>query len=435
MTDTTRADPTGGAAQPAGAADPGPVESAGEGRSTAQAATEPAPPASDAGARAPDATGPGAARLVGLDLARGLAVFGMYAAHLGPLPVLDEPTGFLVELAHGRSSALFAVLAGLTLVILAGRRSRPDPRDRRRAALRIAIRAVILLALGSALTAGGTKVEVILAYYGLFFLLALPFAWLASRTLALVAVGWALVGPQLLYVVDDVLWDSPLERALAAHDPLARWADGEGVIQLLATGNYPALSWMPFVFAGMAVGRLDLRAARVRRRLAVVGPALAVLGYGASHLALRTPWIGDRVGMPHGWWADTDQWPEETNPAQLLLAAPHSGATLSLVANTGVALTVIVAALAAVDGLPRLRRLAAPVIAVGGMSLSAYVFHIAGIGLLDIDIEDPADLSLGLLAAFVASVSVLAYGWSHLFRRGPLEYGMHHVSRLARLWR
>ncbi|MER0246275.1 heparan-alpha-glucosaminide N-acetyltransferase domain-containing protein, partial [Streptomyces sp. HSW2009] len=389
-------------------------------------------PVCDGGGAPPRAgAGGGAVRLVGLDLARGLAVFGMYAAHLGPEPELGEPSGFLLELAHGRSSALFAVLAGVTLVFLAGRQPPPSARDGRRAALRIALRALVLLAFGSVLTASGTKVEVILAYYGLYFLLALPFVRLTSRALAALAVGWALVGPQLWYVGQQVFWDSALERGIAAHDPLAHYAEGEGLTRLLVTGNYPALAWLPFVLAGMAVGRLDLRAPRVRARLAVLGPALAAFGYGVSWLALQVPAVGGRAGMPHGWWADTDEWPDDLNPGLLFLAAPHSETTLSVVANTGVALTVIAAALTAMDLLPRLRRVAVPVIAVGSMSLSSYVFHIVGIRLLHVDIEGD-DLSIGLLLGFIASVSLAAYGWSRFFRRGPLEFVLHRLSLLGR---
>ncbi|WP_427167256.1 hypothetical protein ACQF4J_30565 [Streptomyces sp. C1-1] len=41
-------------------------------------------------------------------------------------------------------------------------------------------------------------------------------------------------------------------------------------------------------------------------------------------------------------------------PAGMLVASPHSEATLSIVANTGVAILVITACLAAVDAFPRL---------------------------------------------------------------------------------
>lgn len=60
-------------------------------------------------------------RLVGIDLARGLAVFGMYAAHVGPDPGEGGLVGNLMELTHGRSSALFAVLAGFSILLITGR--------------------------------------------------------------------------------------------------------------------------------------------------------------------------------------------------------------------------------------------------------------------------------------------------------------------------
>jgi len=44
---------------------------------------------------------------------------------------------------------------------------------------------------------------------------------------------------------------------------------------------------MTFVVTGMALGRLDLSSGAVRRRLAVVGPALIAFGQGVSWLTLR----------------------------------------------------------------------------------------------------------------------------------------------------
>jgi peptidoglycan/LPS O-acetylase OafA/YrhL len=66
---------------------------------------------------------PGAGRLIGLDLAHGLAVFGMSAVHVGPAPDQGEVIGFLMELAQGRSSALFAVLAGFAVALITRRRT------------------------------------------------------------------------------------------------------------------------------------------------------------------------------------------------------------------------------------------------------------------------------------------------------------------------
>jgi uncharacterized membrane protein YeiB len=91
-------------------------------------------------------------RLVGLDLARALAVFGMYIVHIAPM---DSPQGsvgsWVYFLAEGRSSALFATLAGFSLMLIAGRREPKTGLVGRQAKARIAIRAVILLALGTVL--------------------------------------------------------------------------------------------------------------------------------------------------------------------------------------------------------------------------------------------------------------------------------------------
>ncbi|MEU6094443.1 DUF418 domain-containing protein [Streptomyces sp. NPDC047079] len=373
---------------------------------------------------------PSTGRLIGVDLARGLAVFGMFAAHVGADPSQGGVVGFLMELAHGRSSALFAFLAGFAVVLITGRREPKTGRAGRQAVAKVIIRALVLLALGSALTMWGTPIDVILAFYGLFFLLVLPLYRLGSGPLAALAAGTALVFPQLLYVL------TPLVGAGASP------SDGEpdGLVSLLFTGSYPALSWIPFVLAGMAVARLDLASAAVRTRMALTGIALAVVGYGGSWLALHlVPGATDAIAASgsggaalSAWWSDNAGYPDGSTPAWLLAASPHSETTLSIIANTGVAITVLAACLAAMDALPRLRRLARPAIAVGSMSLTAYVAHIVAIQLLDIDIDELPGPPLFVLLAFIVAVGAFATVWSRFFRRGPLERLMSGVTGIAR---
>jgi uncharacterized membrane protein YeiB len=112
------------------------------------------------------------------------------------------------------------------------------------------------------------------------------------------------------------------------------------------------------------------------------------------------------------------------------VASPHSEATLSIVGNTGVAILVITACPAAMDAFPRLRRLSRPVIAVGSMSLTAYVYHIIAIWLLDT--EQATVQPLYVLLGFIASVTVLATLWSRFFQRRPLEWLMGRATGIAR---
>jgi uncharacterized membrane protein YeiB len=143
---------------------------------------------------------PSVGRLVGVDLARALAVFGMFAVHVGPFAVdVGGLGGWLLELAEGRSSILFATLAGFSPMLIAGRFEPKTGLAGRQARVRIAIRALVMLVLGTALTMLKTGIAVILAFYGVYFLLALPLIRLRARTLAIIAAVLAVVGPQAAF--------------------------------------------------------------------------------------------------------------------------------------------------------------------------------------------------------------------------------------------
>ncbi|GGX55647.1 DUF418 domain-containing protein [Streptomyces chartreusis] len=403
----------------------------------APTATRPGTPPLDTPAATEPRPSSSTGRLIGVDLARGLAVFGMFAAHVGPDPSQGGFTGNLMELAHGRASALFAFLAGFSIMLMTGRRTPKTGRAGRQAVAKVVIRALVLLALGTALTMTGTPVEVILAFYGLYFLLVLPLHRLGARPLALIAAAGALVLPQVLYVVQHAL---PAEGV----DGVWAWpADADGLVSLLFTGSYPVLTWIPFVVAGMAVARLDLAATAVRVRLAITGVTLAVIGHAGSWLALHlTPGAMSRLGeaswgggdaVASAWWSDTWGYPDGSTPVGLLVASPHSETTLSIVANTGVATAVLAGCLAAVDAFPRFHRLARPVIAVGSMSLTAYVLHIAGIRLLGL--EELPGPALHVLLGFIVAVTAFATLWSRHFRRGPLEWLLGKATKPAELVR
>ncbi|WP_428843898.1 DUF418 domain-containing protein [Streptomyces griseorubiginosus] len=394
--------------------------------------TEPAGPAS---------TDPSMGRLVGVDLARALAVFGMYVVHIGPpLSATHGVAGWIRYMADGHSSVLFATLAGFSLMLLAGRREPKTGLAGRQARTRIAIRAVILLALGTvmAIEYGGV---IILGFYGVYFLLALPLVRLRARTLAIIAAAVALVAPQLAYVLSSLLTPS-VQQSINSYDPLRHLSE-VGVLDLLLTGFYPALTWMSFVIAGMALGRLDLSSGTVQKRLAALGAALTAAAYGMSLLlagkgALRSlaedgPSSGSSGPMPTGGGsmpADGGSFPD-LSASSLLQAGPHSGTTFDIIGSVGIAILVIVGATVAMDRLPRLRRLAKPVIAVGTMSLTAYVGHFLAQSVFSTPAGTGTQQSWLPLIMYVLGAVLFAAIWSRFFRRGPLEYLLNAATRSA----
>ncbi|WP_327344186.1 DUF418 domain-containing protein [Streptomyces europaeiscabiei] len=394
------------------------------------------------------------ARLVGVDLARALAVFGMFAVHVGPFPTPGGGVGdWFLGLASGRASALFATLAGFSLMLIAGRLKPKTGLAGRQARARIVIRAVILLVVGIALAMTNFGGAGILNFYALYFLLALPLLRLRARTLAIIAVTLAVVTPQVAFGLRAVLSESVV-HTIDTYDPIARLC-GVGVLDLLLTGLYPAITWMTFVVTGMTLGRLDLTSGAVQRRLGVVGPAMIAFGYGVSWLVLRVTGGAEKVSaglaamkdpgavkdpgalgdaglaegafdMPvGGGLGGPDAW-------GLLAAEPHTGSTFDLIGSIGIAITVLLCLTVAVARLPWLHRLATPVIAVGTMSLTLYVAHILVILALPGEAAaPPQSASTALLLAFIAGAILFAAIWSRFFRRGPLEYLLNGATKLA----
>jgi uncharacterized membrane protein YeiB len=344
--------------------------------------------------------------VIGLDVARALAVFGMLGAHVGGVPadVVASPSSWLGAV-HGRSSVLFAVLAGVSLALLTGRTVAPAGKDLVRARTRVLVRAAWVFGIGVTLEALGTDIDVILGVYGVLFVLALPFLRWSPRRLLLAAAVLAVLTPP---------------AALLA----TVWAQAAGleqspVVLLLLNGPYPALIWWTFILVGMAVGRCDLGAPRVRARLLSGGATLAVLGYGAGWATTR--WWGQAASAQA--WVDGEIDSRSGSLAWLSGAAPHSGTTFEIAGSVGVALIVIAACLVLAERLPRATF---PLVSVGAMALTAYTGHIIAPAVLD---EYPEGGWTWL--AFVAVTVVAATGWRLAIGQGPLERLLSDSSRRA----
>src|SRR5699024_2199975 len=142
-----------------------------------------------------------------VDAARGVALLGMIVVHV--LPNTDPLTGDATwsgQLLAGRSAALFAVLAGVGLALLSGGRKAERPTAQvsweRKV---IAVRALIIIAVGLVIAMLPTAVAIILVHYGVLFLLALPFLRLGFRALAGLAAAWVAVAPVLYWMAQNGL--------------------------------------------------------------------------------------------------------------------------------------------------------------------------------------------------------------------------------------
>lgn len=274
------------------------------------------------------------ARVVGLDVVRGVAVLAMIVNHVAPAP---DQTGWQVAAFVGggkRPAVLFVLVGGIAVGLLlarAGRAGTPLAEVRRV----LLCRGLVLIALGLALATLGTNISVVLDTWGLMLISAAALAGVRPRIrwgiclLALVLGSW--ISSQAM---------SPAVLRMAAQPGLTLLLDW------FAFGTYPYLEWLGVLGIGWSLSVLDLTSRRIQARLVLIGSALACVLVVNPLLDLA-----DRT-VPH---------------------------TLVLyVSGTGLAMAVVGAA-CWLAGVPVARRVLWPLAATGRSALSIYTLHVVAL--------------------------------------------------------
>lgn len=383
-------------------------------------------------------------RLIGIDLARCLALLGMITAHVVGFTPGDGPGGInsWYLLTSGRSAALFAVLAGVSIALITRRIGRPGEPGTSSARVALVTRAILLALLGLPLGLLDSGVAVILTYYGALFLLAVPVLTWSARRLIILTCAWALLAPAVSLLVRPHL--PSFSYAVPSPESLA--SPVQLLTELTVTGYYPVLTWGTYLFAGMAIGRLDLRRAGTGRWLALLGAWFAALGLAISAIVTRSE--GGRAALLATYdrwnlassaernWSTLEQELRRglygTTPTEswtwLWVWSPHSGSVVDLVHTVGTSMLVIGVALVLVrvvgDHGAEVVRLVG---GAGTMTLTLYTLHVISLGVVR---EQPGEaLSwLGELHWQVLGVLLIGAGFAALRWRGPLELAVSRIS-------
>jgi uncharacterized protein len=257
-----------------------------------------APATASAPHTAPPATpaaSPARARLVGIDVVRGVALIGVvvmnYHGYLnggsGADPsfaerVFDPFQGILST----RFAATFVTVAGIGIVLLTNRgRLTGDTARIRADRWRLCRRGVLLMVVGFVLNWAWNGT--ILYFYGAYFIVgAVIFTWRirwlallgALSALGATAVEWWAIGEY--DAGHDVSWVFNTQ-ALETRSPRGL------LIDLALNGTHPLLPWLAFLTCGMIVGRKLPSVDAWRWKVVAVGVALVAVGYTASTMLRR----------------------------------------------------------------------------------------------------------------------------------------------------
>jgi hypothetical protein len=310
----------------------------------------------------------------------------MFAAHV----VFDRGENFF----DGRSSILFATVAGVSLGLLTGGTEPPPPGGRGLPRASIAIRGAALMLIGIVLT---TLVQpplaVILDYYGLAFLLLIPLLFARRWVLALAALLVVVIAPPVVEALRTGVDTDTIPLLLA---PFANW---------LVFGTYPVAIWLAFPLFGLICARSGLERRRTQIVMIATGVVAAVAGYGSA----------------------------EVLPG--VTAEAHSGTTAEVIASGGLAVAII--GLATLLGtLPEpagrgIRFVLYPIAAAGGMALSLYTAQAIALTIVReanrIDAERwiYPDATLPVL---IVSALVIGTLWRVFLGAGPLERALRWLT-------
>lgn len=330
---------------------------------------------------------PARQRVIGLDVARALALIGMVSAHL------LATDGLVLTVTDGFPSGLFAVLAGVSLALMSERGVREGGAVLATSRHSLLVRGLVLVLLHQVLALVNGPIQVVLEAFGTAYL---AMAWMPrwrTRTLWLALAVLALASGTLHAVI------------LTFYPPVPTVLDFP----------YPLVAWMTYMTVGLLVHRLLLHSPwRQARLLALSAPVAAVGTLVREHAALSVPPLPEEEGGASG-------------TLRLVLdPVSHSGGLVDLMTTTAGSLAVICLCLLL------FRRQAwwsFPLQAMGSMSLTVYVAHVASAGPVMERSALPSYPLLGWATILLALLvpTLLRLRW----RRGPLEELMRRLTRLA----
>lgn len=322
-----------------------------------------------------------AGRVLGIDLARFLAIAGMMAAYL-IVPRSDlEPytSSWLTVLTSGLPSALFAVIGGFG-IYLASRRYLAQGQRGAAAAALLARGAVVML-IGLVLELlPDHPIAVILIFFGAAIACCAPLVLLPTWALAAIAVCLPFLGTTAGY---------ELSHLYPARTIFAATSSTEALSALFLTGFYPVITWTTYLLIGLIAARYLLGGKRPtspgNRALVVaaLGAGALIVGKLASSLVL--PSALEYLRQRYALTAEQARYviatyhrgvPLVPPPLSFALAAPHSGSPADVLVSSGVALGVTGLLVAMTWHMTSTPRFLAPFAWTGAVPLTVYSLHI-----------------------------------------------------------
>ncbi len=355
-------------------------------------------------------------RIIGFDLARAYAIFGMFIVNFNFCfgSFRDEtPAGNFVKLFTGNSTSIFIILAGMGVSLMTNR-SEYSQADKQRLKTIIIKRSWFLVAMGLLLFSWWPGD--ILHFYGGYmhiaaFLLFIPkryFLWAAAAAIA---------------IFHGLLWVIPIDTSW--NFETAGYADFWTPLGFLRNTLYNGWNaifpWIAYFLVGMYLGRLDWQPKATKRNIFLIGLLLFVLFEGLRLLAR-----GGHLSEFLTYYTMSEYFPAYLPFMMITAGFALMVIPICMVIGERFAGSWLVKSLAK----------------TGQMTLSHYVIHITlGMilfatmtgkhytGLLEEEVPSSPLYVLSFAASFFIICVIFSVVWRKWFTHGPLETIMRWVSK------
>ncbi len=341
-------------------------------------------------------------RMLGIDVARALAILGMiivnFRAMLVPDPALTPWLERGIDHFEGKAAALFVVLAGVGISL------RTFRVGRRQRALRLAQsallrRAALLFVIG--LVNLHMWTWDILHCYGLYLAAAVFFLDVKDR--------WLWVG----FVT--VIAASVAVRGWIDYDEIALiWDTPGAVVNVSFNGLFPVFPWFAFLLLGMWLGRLDLRSSVVRNSLLLISFSLLFVSELSEYFAHYHPLL----------------FGADETAAELFRTWPRPPTVPFVIAGCALSIIVICGCIGLTEPRPDQKWVVA-LSATGQLAFTTYIAHaiVIQIPLYHGVLEDgPTWTVLAFSLGFYGACVAASVWWRRRWPYGPLETVLRNVS-------
>jgi len=351
-------------------------------------------------------------RIIGIDVARALAIIGMIIVNF-KIAFGEDGNSWLkafVSVFEGKAAATFVVIAGIGLAFITNS-AFGNPDKLKFARKRIARRALFLFVLGTSYLV--IWPADILHFYGIYMLITILLLTSKKKVILISSIALILSYPLLMLVLNyDKGWDFD---TFEYHD---FWTLHGFVRNLFYNGFHPVIPWAAFMLFGFWFGKQNLNDDKFVTRSLLVSTIVFALIQIVSVFTISIVSEGN------------EQTAKELT--QILGTSPMPPLPIYMFGGISVAISLTSASILIAKKYQNSKAITA-LYKTGRLALTFYVAHVVvGMGIIDaIDSSKMGSYSIvfSVIYALAFSLTCIAFAtiWLKYKRSGPLEWIMRKI--------